>query len=97
MVSDAVSVHPRCCTVNVIIGATPQVTGVSVASCVLRVLCVVDVEGALKFYLAEKVLFGTLQGGIGLWGEVYAFSACRSTFSIFAVFVGYRSSGRDMS
>jgi hypothetical protein len=58
MVSDAVSVHPRCCAVNVIIGATPQVTGVSVASCVLCVLCAVDFEGALKFYLAEKFCLG---------------------------------------
>ena len=57
MVSDAVSVHPRCCAVNVIIGATPQVTGVSVASCVLFFLCAVDFEGALKFYLAESFVW----------------------------------------
>ena len=97
MVADAVAVHPRCGTSSIIIDASPQVTGVSVVSCVLCVLCVLDVEGGLKFYLAIKVLIGTLQWGFSSWGEVYLFSDCRSTMSTFADFVGHRSSGRDLT
>jgi hypothetical protein len=40
MASDASSVQPCYCAANTFIGTVPQVTEVSVASCVLCALCV---------------------------------------------------------